>query len=339
MVGREPSGAFEWIEGSAGRGKAVERRRAACWILAGVSASADQIVSLIYFARVVEARSFTAAAGRLGVSKSVVSQRVSELEEQFRVSLLNRTTRKLSLTPEGLAVYQQCARLLVAAEDALDVVDAAGDAPSGTLRLEGPTAFAEDHLLAPIATYLARYDNMRVELVTRDRRSDLVAEGIDVALRISPELADSSLIARKLGTDSTVICASPDYLARKGEPRTPEDILQHDCILYSVLKVSHEWRLRSHDGEPISVPVTGRFAAESGSMLRRAALDGIGLCVMPRFMISTDLAAGRLRTVLDDAFAPIELGVYAIYPAARRPSAKVRAFVDLLVEHFSQPRW
>lgn len=304
-----------------------------------MSANADQIVSLIYFARVVEARSFTGAAARLGVSKSVVSQRVSELEERFRVRLLNRTTRKLSLTPEGLAVYQQCARLLVAAEDALDVVDSAGDTPSGTLRLEGPTAFSEDHLLQPIATYLARHDNVRVELVTRDRRSDLIADGIDLALRISPDLADSSLIARKVGNDRTVICASPEYLARKGEPRTPEDLLQHDCILYSVLKVSHEWRFKGPDGEPISVPVTGRFAAESGSMLRRAALDGIGLCVMPRFMISFDLTAGRLRTVLDEAFASIDLGVYAIYPAARRPPLKVRAFVDVLVEHFSQPRW
>ncbi|MET0411033.1 MAG: LysR family transcriptional regulator [Polyangiaceae bacterium] len=304
-----------------------------------MSASADQIVSLIYFARVVEARSFTAAAARLGVSKSVVSQRVSELEEQFRVRLLNRTTRKLSLTPEGLAVYQQCARVLTAAEDALDVVDQAGDAPSGTLRLEGPTAFAEDYLLAPIATYLSRFDNVRVELVTRDRRSDLVAEGIDLAVRISPDLADSSLIARKLGGDRSVICAAPEYLARKGVPQTPEDILQHDCIIYSVLKVSHEWRLHDAKGEPISVPVTGRFAAESGVMLRRAALAGLGLCVMPRSMIASDLAAQRLRTVLDDAFAGIELGVYAIYPAARRPSAKVRAFVDVLVEHFSQPRW
>jgi DNA-binding transcriptional LysR family regulator len=304
-----------------------------------MSASADQIVSLIYFARVVEARSFTAAAARLGVSKSAVSERVSELEEQFRVRLLNRTTRKLSLTPEGLSVYQQCMRVLAAAEDALDTVDAAGDAPSGTLRIEGPTAFSEEYLLEPIADYLARYDNAHVELLTRDRRSDLIAEGIDLALRISPDLADSSLIARKLGTDRTLVCASPEYLARKGVPESTDELLQHDCVLYSVLKVSHEWRFHGPDGATFSLPVAGRFAAESGVMLRRAALNGIGLCVAPRSMVAADLAAGRLRTVLDDAFAGIELGVYAIYPAARRPSAKVRAFVDVLVEHFREPRW
>jgi DNA-binding transcriptional LysR family regulator len=304
-----------------------------------VSASPDEIVSMVYFARVVEARSFTAAAARLGVSKSLVSERVSQFEERFRVRLLNRTTRKLSLTPEGLAVYQQCTRVLAAAEEALEVVDHASDEPSGTLRLEGPTAFAEDHLLQPIALYLARFEGVRVEMVTRDRKSDLVAEGIDLALRISPDLADSSLVARKLGSVRTLLCAAPSYLERKGVPQSPEDILQHDCVIYSVLKVTHEWRFHGPGGESISVPVTGRFAAESGATLRRAALDGIGLCVMPRSMISAELAQGRLVTVLDDAFAGVELGVYAIYPAARRPAAKVRAFVDVLVEHFAQPRW
>jgi DNA-binding transcriptional LysR family regulator len=194
-------------------------------------------------------------------------------------------------------------------------------------------------LLAPIALYLERYDNVRVELLTRDRKSDLVADGIDLALRISPDLADSSLVARKLGSDRTVMCAAPSYLQRRGTPTSPEDVLLHDCVLYSVVKVSHEWRFHGPDGEAVSVPVTGRLAAESGAMLRRAALNGIGLCVMPRMMIATDLAQGRLQTLLDDAFAGVELGVYAVYPAARRPAAKVRAFVDVLVEHFRQPRW
>jgi DNA-binding transcriptional LysR family regulator len=304
-----------------------------------VSASPDQIVSMIYFARVVEARSFTAAAARLGVSKSLVSERVSALEEQFQVRLLNRTTRKLSLTPEGHAVYQQCTLLLAAAEEALETVDSAGGSPSGTLRVEGPTAFVEQHLLEPVARYLERYENARVELLTRDRRSDLVAEGIDLALRISPELADSSLIAKKLGSDRTVLCAAPSYLERKGVPESADDILQHDCVIYSVLKVSHEWRFHGPGGELVTVPIIGRLAAESGALLLRAARNGLGLCVMPRFMIAADLASGRLRTVLDDTFAGHELGVYAIYPAARRPSAKVRAFVDVLVEYFGEPRW
>lgn len=304
-----------------------------------MSITPDDIVSMIYFARVVEETSFTRAASRLGVSKSVVSERVSALEARFHVRLMNRTTRKLSLTPEGLALYQRCLRLIAAADDAFETADTAGDVPNGTLRVDAPTGFAEDHLLAPIAGYLERYPGVRVELGTRDHKIDLVAEGIDLAVRITPRLEDSSLVVRKLAVDHTVLCASPSYLAARGEPQKPEDLMQHSCIIYSVLKVSHEWRFHDERGKEAPVPLSGRLSAETGALLRRAALAGIGLCVMPRSMIASDLDSGRLVTVLDKSFASVELGVYAVYPATRRPSLKVRAFVDALVKHFRRPRW
>ena len=302
--------------------------------------SADDVVSLVYFARVVEARSFTAAAAKLGVSKSAVSTRVAQLEEQFKVRLLNRTTRKLSLTPEGLAVFEQSAKLLAAAEDTLSAVAGAGDEPSGVLRIDAPTAFAELYLAAPLAAYLERFASMRVELSSSDRQTDLVATGVDVALRITPKLADSSLVARKIGEDRTLLCASPSYLKQHGVPAEPLQLLQHACVIYSMTKVADEWRFREPgQKELVPVPIQGRLAVQSGTMLRQAVLAGMGLGVLPHFMVCNDLRQGLLLPVLEPFFEGVALGIYAVYPQVRRPAPKVRALVELLQAHFKTPPW
>lgn len=304
-------------------------------------ASTDEILSMIVFARVVEARSFTAAAARLDLSKSVVSARVAALEERLGVRLLHRTTRKLSLTPDGLALYQRCVPMMAAADEAAAVAAGAGAEPRGLLRVNAPIAFAEEYLAAPAAAYLARYPEVRVEVTMSDRMIDLVDEGIDVAVRITARLQGAGLVARRLATDHTVLVAAPAYLARRGTPTTAGDLADHDCLVYSLVEPAREWRFRQggrKDAAIAGVAVTPRFSAASGAVLRQAALAGMGLAVLPTFMVAADLTAGRLRPVID-SFRGEELGVYSVYPEAVRPPAKVRAFIDLLVAHFRTPRW
>jgi DNA-binding transcriptional LysR family regulator len=309
-----------------------------------MAATADELLAMLTFVRVVDARSFTGAAAALGVAKSVVSGRVAALEAELKVRLLHRTTRKLSLTPDGLALYERCVPVVAAADAASVAVAGAGDTPRGLLRVNAPVAFAEEYLSQPTATYLGRYPDARVELAINDRAVDLVDERVDVAIRVTPRLRDSAgLVARKLAADHTVLCASPAYLARRGTPRTPEELPRHDCLVYGLLKVSDEWRFRyggagkKADGT-YTVPIAPRFTAASGALLRRAALADMGLAVLPSFMVSADLAAGRLERVVA-TFHPETLGVYAIYPRARPVPAKTRAYVEVLVAHFRAARW
>ncbi len=301
--------------------------------------SGEQVLAMITFARVVEAKSFTRAANKLGVAKSVVSARISALEGELDVRLLHRTTRKLSLTPDGEELYQRCLRVVAAADDAAAAFSELGDEPRGVLRVNAPIVFAEEYLAEPMATYLGRFRNVRIELGLSDATIDLVEDGIDVAIRITARLVGPGLAARKLATDQPVLCASPEYLARRGTPRTPEEVTKHDCLVYSLLRVSDEWRFRAPGAkDPFAVPVEPRLSAASGGVLRRAAVAGMGLAVLPKFMVASDLEAGRLVVVLDSLYAP-SLGIHAVYPRARRVPKKVRAFVDVLVSHFKTARW
>jgi DNA-binding transcriptional LysR family regulator len=301
-------------------------------------ASPDDVLAMITFARVLEAKSFTGAAAKLGTSKSVVSARVAALEERMGVRLLHRTTRRLRLTPEGQTLLERCAPLLAAADRAADAIAPAGDQPRGLLRIDAPVAFSEAYLAEPVAAYLARFPEVRVEVTLNDRKVDLVDQGIDVALRVTSHLEGVGLTARRLASDRTVLVAAPSYLARKGTPATVTDLAAHDCLVYTLLKATDEWRFREGK-QLVTASVEGRFLAGSGALLRSAVLAGMGLAVLPAFMITGDLAAGRLRRVLAPSFEGVALGLYAVYPQVRRAPPKVRAFVDLLVAHFRTPRW
>jgi DNA-binding transcriptional LysR family regulator len=302
-------------------------------------ASTEEIVAIVSFARVVEARSFTAAAKLLGVSKSVVSARVAELEARLGTRLMNRTTRKLSLTPDGLALYERCAPLILAADDAAAAAAGTARAPRGLLRVNAPVVLAETYLAQPVAAYLREFPDVRVELVLDDRLVDLVADGVDVAIRVSARLAPSSLVARKLADDRVVVVGAPAYLARAGRPETPRELVNHHCLRYALLRATDEWRFRDPGARgSYPVPVESRFACGSGAVLRSAALAGMGLAVLPSFMVAGDLAAGRLRTVLEP-YAFARLGVYAVYPPARPVPGKTRAFVDALAAAFRPAPW
>ncbi len=300
-------------------------------------ASTDDVQSLLIFARVVEAKSFTVGARRAGVSKSVASARIAALEERLGARLLHRTTRRLTLTTDGLTLYQHAAQLAQAADAAAATAAGVSPEPRGVLRVNAPVVFAQLYLVQPLAVFLEQHPRVRVELLLSDRMVDLVEDGIDVAIRISARLRDSSLVGRKLAEDRTLVCAAPAYLARRGTPGSPSELIHHDCLRYSLLEAADEWRFRG-EGKSFSVPVEGRFHAQSGSVLREAALAGMGLCVLPSFMVASDLREGRLVQVLEP-YSFIRIAIQALYMPARTLPGNVRAFVDLLSAHFRTPPW
>ena len=291
---------------------------------------------MVLFARLVEARSFTAAAAQLGVSKSVVSARLTALEARLGTRLLHRTTRKLSLTPEGLAFYEHCARIAAEADAAAATARGAAKDPIGVLRVNAPVTFAQLYLAEPIGAYLERHPKTRVELVLSDRFVDLVEEGIDVALRVSARLRDSSLVARKLATDRTLVCAAPSYLEKHGSPEKPADLLHHACLRYALVKASDEWRFKA-GGASFAVPIEGRLSVADGATLRESAVAGLGIAVLPRFMVAAELRSGRLVELLQP-YSFVRLSIHALTPPGPQVP-KVKAFIEELVRYFKSPPW
>lgn len=297
----------------------------------------EDLTAMAVFARVVEARGFSAAAKRLGRSKSSVSKTVSALEDRLGARLLNRTTRRLSLTEAGAAFYERAARILEEAEEAELAVTRLQDEPHGTLRVNAPTNFGERHLAPALADFMARYPALAIDLALEDRFVDVVDEGFDLALRIAA-LPGSSLIARRLAPNRRVVCASPAYLERAGTPLRPSDLRRHDCLAYTYLATGNAWRFAGA-GDPVSVRIAGRLSINNGEALRHAALAGLGLVMLPTFIVGEDLRSGTLRAVLRE-FTDTATSVYAVYPHSRHLSAKVRAFVDFLAERFGpEPYW
>jgi DNA-binding transcriptional LysR family regulator len=293
----------------------------------------EDLPGMLCFARVVEHRSFTQAAAALGTSKSVVSERISQLEARLGEKLLVRTTRKLSVTDAGLGLYARCARML---EEAQAATRGASDAERGHIRLNAPVSFAQMYLAAPLASFLAANPGVHVELVLNDHLVDLVEERVDVAIRIT-KLKDSSLVARRLASSALHVCAAPGYLERRGRPARPEELLGHECLRYLHLRAEDEWRFYGPSGR-LSVPVSGSFSTSNGTVLREAALAGLGLAILPRFYVDDDLRAGRLVTVLD-AFAPRPIGIYAVHTSGRTPPPRIRKLLDCLVQAFRHRTW
>lgn len=298
----------------------------------------DTLGDMTAFVRVVEARTFTAAAQRLGWSKSVVSRRLAELEERLGARLLNRSTRRLSLTEAGRAYYDRCVRILADIEETEASVASLHAEPRGQLSINAPMSFGMLHLPSAIAEFMASYPEVGVDLVLNDRFVDLIDEGYDLALRIGT-LADSALYARKLAACRRVLAASPDYLARHGEPRHPGDLAHHECLVYSMNSNADIWRLTGPDGQQINARIAGRLSANNGDVLRDVAVAGGGIVLSPTFLICDQLADGSLVPVLT-SYGPSDIPLHAVYPHNRHLSAKVRAFVDFLAARFApDPPW
>lgn len=298
----------------------------------------DRFDSLQTFVAVVETGSFSAAAARLDRAKSAVSRQVAALESHLGVQLLNRTTRRLSLTEAGREFHEQAQRILADLEEAELSVAAEQTALRGRLRLAAPLSFGVQHLAPALAEFLTRHPELVLDLDLDDRRINLVEEGFDLALRIG-ELADSSLVARPLAPIRMQLCASPDYLRRHGRPRTPQDLAFHAGLVYGNVPEAQQWRFSDVAGEVHSVKVSARLRANNGDVLLRAALDGLGVVVSPTFIAHRALAAGELVPLLPDYQAP-GTSAYAVYPSRRHLPQRVRALIEFLAQRFGDaPYW
>jgi DNA-binding transcriptional LysR family regulator len=235
----------------------------------------DRMASMAAFTKVVGAGSFSAAARQMQVSQALVTKQIQELESWLGARLLNRTTRRLSLTEVGTAFYERAARILDAVEEAKDAAGALQTVPRGRLRINAPVSFGLLHLAPAITDFLQRFPDVSVEMLVNDRVVDLLEGGFDVGVRIG-RLRDSSLIARKIAPIRLAVCAAPDYLARRGAPKTPDDLAKHDCLEYTYFESRGEWRLLDTNGKEIVVPVSGRYLANNADVLRTTAIAGGG---------------------------------------------------------------
>jgi DNA-binding transcriptional LysR family regulator len=293
----------------------------------------DIVAGMKIFVAVVDNGSFAAAAERLDMSRAMTSKSIASLEDHLGTRLLNRTTRRLSLTEAGTAFYERSAQILADVWEAEQVAGRMAAEPRGTLKVTMPLAYGLHRLGPVIAEYASRYPQVKMDLSLSDRKIDLVDEGYDVAIRIG-RLPESGLIARKLGTVHGVIVGAPSYFARHGRPELPADLAHHVCLGYSLAALGDEWRLQGPDGI-VSVRCTGPIKADNGDMLRLAAIAGIGLIYQPWFIVEGDVRSGLLERVLTH-YTSEELGIYAVYPSRRYLSAKVRTFVDFLVDALRQ---
>jgi DNA-binding transcriptional LysR family regulator len=290
------------------------------------------------FVAVVETGSFTAAAERLDSAKSAMSRRVSALEDRLGVQLLRRTTRKLNLTHTGRSFYEHSARILADLDEAEAAVLQEHGELRGTLRVALPLSFAVRHMSEPIAEFSRRHPRVDFELDLNDRRVDLMQEGMDLALRIG-RLSDSTLIARRLFDVRAVVCASPSYLEQNGALQSPQDLVQHRCLVYSNIPDPGRWQYRDADGAQQDVNVNVAMSASSGDFLREAAVQGQGIVLQPTFIAGEKICHGELVPVLRDYEWPVA-PAYAVYPPTRHLSYRVRAFIDFLADSFSGvPRW
>jgi DNA-binding transcriptional LysR family regulator len=297
----------------------------------------DKLDAMDAFARVVATGSFAEAARRLGLTRSAVSKAVAELETLLGARLIDRTTRRLSPTEAGRAYYERCVAILDDVQETEIQISRLNEAPRGVLKINGPMSFGTRYLAPAIADFASLYPEVKIELALNDRFIDPLEEGVDITIRIA-ELADSSLIARRLAPARRVLVASPVYIAQHGSPREPHDLARHRCLAYGQLTTPQRWRL-THGSELISVPVQSSICSNSGDVLLAAALGGNGITKLPTFIVGPEIKAGRLAVVLAD-YPPTPLVIHALYAPNRYLAAKTRVFIDFLVERFGKtPPW
>jgi DNA-binding transcriptional LysR family regulator len=292
----------------------------------------DRLTSLTAFVRVVDTGGFSAAGRRLNLSTTMVSNHVQALEERLGARLLHRTTRKVSLTEIGKTYYDRCVQILADIEQADDIAGAMQSTPRGTLRIYTATHVVP--FIAPVVSeFLAAYPEVKVDLSMGEGTIDLIEEGFDVAIRLTPP-PDSSLIVRSLATWRHVLCCSHAYIETHGRPEQLSDLAERNCLRHMNYPYD-EWRFIDRKGAPASVRISGRLICNSGETLRRAALDGIGIALAAGFLVHDDLESGRLVRLLPE-YRTVELSMNAVYPHRHHLSAKVRTFIDMLAHHAAE---
>ncbi len=292
------------------------------------------INEMLVFAQVVQTGSFTTAAAKLGMPKSTVSRKVSELEERLKTRLLQRTTRKLSLTDAGRTYYDYCARIATEVEEADRALSRLQKTPRGVLRVTAPVNF--EYFGPIIGDFLKRYPEIRLELLCTGRTVDLVEEGFDVAIRAGT-LADSTLIARSLGSSPWHLVATPGYLKRRGRPQSPEDLKKHDVLFFGNGRNPVDLRLQNGDVS-VQVALIARMIVNDMRILHAVAAAGLGIALLPAMLSVNDLRTGRLKRVLPD-WSPPSTPVHVVYPSSRHLSPLVKSFVEHLQERMSPPPW
>jgi len=295
----------------------------------------DRLTSLTVFGQVVDSGGFSAAGRRLNMSVTMVSNHIQSLEDRLGVRLLNRTTRKVSLTEVGKAYYERSRQILMDLDEADRIADSLHSAPRGTLRIY--TSVHIVRFLSPVfEEFLAAYPGVLLDLVTGERMVDMIEDGFDVAIRTVPP-PDSSLIVRRLTPWRHILCCTPTYLETHPEPRHPSDLAHHNCLRYAFYPYGDEWRFEAPDGQIISARVTGNVITNTADLLRYLTLKGRGVFLAPSFVVADDLANGNLVRLIPD-YRPVEFAINAIYPHRHHLSSKVRIFIDLLAERFAEHR-
>ncbi|HEY8608913.1 MAG TPA: LysR family transcriptional regulator [Noviherbaspirillum sp.] len=298
----------------------------------------EHLAQMMTFAKVVETRSFSAAAQALATSKSLVSKQVSSLESALGVRLLNRTTRSMSLTEIGAAYYEHCLRIAQELDAAAQTVTQLQAEPRGVLRLTSPVIFASLHLAPALETFCRRHEKVEIELIASDRVVDLVEEGYDLAIRIT-DSPPPNMVARPLAPVRWVTCASPAYLERHGVPLTPQDLTRHQCLTYHGAPVQGSWRYVA-GGREVTPQINGRFRVNNSEVLLQLALDGMGIVMNPTYVLGPHLKSGRLRQLLPEYVANPGMSLQMLYLPNRYMQPKVRAFIDHLIAHFGpEPPW
>lgn len=295
----------------------------------------DRLQSMRVFAKVVEQGGFARAGVALDMSNAVVTRHVADLEQHLGTRLLNRTTRKLSLTETGNQYLERVRQILSDIDDADAAAASSSRCPSGTLRIYCHPGFGQSQLAPLLPRFAAAMPQIVLDVTLSDREVDLVEEGFDAGIFLGMQKVDASMVVRRLATSSVILCASPEYVRRRGAPQTPRELSEHDCLNYAFEKFRHHWPVQC-SGKEIRVPIVSKLVSNSDTVLRHAALAGMGIMMRSSHGVQDDIASGRLVRLLSDHCTG-RLGILLAYPSRRQLSAKVRAFVNFMTEIFPDP--
>ncbi len=287
----------------------------------------DKLTSMNVFVRVAKAGSFAGAARDLGISRAMATKHIMQLESELNTRLFNRTTRSINLTEVGECYLERCQQILLDVEEMEAAVTHLQREPRGLLKISAPPVIGATHIAPALTEYLKGYPELSVEMVLKGGQVDLIDEGVDIAIYLGP-ISDTSLVARKLASSALVVCASPSYLERHGIPQDPEDLEDHSCLINWAIPPRNKWRFKGILGDR-EVTVSGRMQANMADPIRVAAVNGLGLVMLPRYIVGRDIEKGKLLPIMED-YAITPLDIHAVYPHRKYLSAKVRSFVDFI---------
>lgn len=294
----------------------------------------DKLTSMNVFVKVAKAGSFAGGARDLSISRAMATKHIMHLEGSLGTRLFNRTTRSLSLTEVGAAYLERCQQVLLEVEEMEAAVTHLQTEPRGSLKISAPPVIGATHIASAVSAFLKMHPDLTVEMILQSSPGDLIEGGIDLAIYLGA-LDDTSMFARKLASSSLVVCGSPEYFAKQGIPETPEDLAKHSCLVNWAIPPKNKWPFKTEQGYKI-IPVSGRMQANVADAIRIAALNGLGLVMLPIYIVGRDIEKGRLVSVLDK-YVSLPLDIHAVYPHRKYLSAKVRIFMDFL-QSWLEPR-